>query len=127
MRAVVGNALFDYITQERPDTNLPYVFISVNHPHRRLHTSNLDAICVKIMHKAGIRTGKKDRKGIHLFRHNIATSMLAKGVSQPIISSTLGHASPHTLRHYLYADLQSLKACGLSIAAYPVRKEVFGQ
>lgn len=127
MRAVVGNALFDYITQKRPDTDLPYVFISVNHPHRRLHTSNLDAICVKIMHKAGIRTGKNDRKGIHLFRHNIATSMLAKGVAQPVISSTLGHSSPHTLRHYLDADLQSLKACGLSIAAYPVGKEVFGQ
>ncbi|WP_300910230.1 tyrosine-type recombinase/integrase [Muribaculum intestinale] len=127
MRAVVGNALFDYITQERPDTDLPYVFLSVNHPYRRLHTSNLDAICVKIMHKSGIRTGKKDRKGIHLFRHNIATSMLAKGVAQPIISSTLGHASPHTLRHYLDADLQSLKACGLSISAYPVGKEVFGQ
>lgn len=126
MRAVVGNALFDYITKERPATDQPYVFLSVNHPYRRLHTSNLDAICAKVMRKAGIRSGVNDRKGIHLFRHNIATSMLGNGVAQPVISSTLGHASPATLRHYLDADLSALKKCSLSIAEYPVGKEVFG-
>lgn len=125
MRAVVGNALFDYITKERPTTDQPFVFLTVNHPYRRLHTSNLDAICAKVMQKAGIRSGVNDRKGMHLFRHNLATSMLGNGVAQPIISSTLGHASPDTLRHYLDTDLPALKKCGLSIAEYPVGKEVF--
>ena len=55
LRAVVGNAVFDYLLKERPQCPEPYVFLTVHVPHRRLHTSNLDAICSKVMCKAGIR------------------------------------------------------------------------
>ena len=47
LRAVVGNAVFDYLLKERPQCPEPYVFLTVHVPHRRLHTSNLDAICSK--------------------------------------------------------------------------------
>lgn len=79
------------------------------------------------MHKAGIRLKVSDRKGLHLFRHYVATSLLQAGVQQPVISSTLGHASPKSLNPYLNAEFKSLKECALSIENYPVRKEVFYQ
>jgi len=77
------------------------------------------------MGKAGIRQNPGDRKGMHLFRHYLATSLLGYGVEQPIISSTLGHQSPSSLAPYLSADFTHLKECALNIERFPVRKEVF--
>lgn len=125
LRAVVGNAIFDYITKERPKSSADNIFLTVNAPYRRLHSSNLNAICVTVMNKAGIRQKTGDRKGMHLFRHYLATSLLGSGVEQPIISSTLGHQSPGSLTPYLSTDFVHLKKCALSIDRFPVRKEVF--
>lgn len=127
LRAVVGNAVYDYLVEERPKSDEPYVFLTVNAPYRKLHTSNLNAICVKIMHKAGIRLKSSDRKGLHLFRHYVATSLLQSGVQQPVISATLGHSSPESLDPYLNTEFKRLKECALSVEDYPVRKEVFCQ
>lgn len=126
LRAVVGNAIFDYLLNERPQCQEPYVFLTVRVPHRRLHTSNLDAICSKVMCKAGIRQGENERKSIHLFRHHVATSLLQAGVQQPVISATLGHASPDSIDRYLSAEFKRLKECSLSIKGFPVGKGVFG-
>lgn len=126
LRAVVGNAVFDYLLHERPQCMEPYVFLTVHVPHRRLHTGNLDAICSKVMNKAGIRQGENERKSIHLFRHHVATSLLQAGVQQPVISAALGHASPDSLDRYLSAEFKRLKECSLSIEDFPIRKEVFG-
>lgn len=103
-----------------------YVFLTVHVPHRRLPTSNLDAICSKVMNKAGIRQGESERKSIHLFRHHVATSLLQAGVQQPVISAALGHASPDSLNYYLSAEFNRLKECSLSIEGFPVGKGVFG-
>lgn len=126
LRAVVGNAVFDYLLNERPKCREPYVFLTVHVPYRRIHTGNLEVICSKVMRKAGIRQGKNERKSIHLFRHHVATSLLQAGVQQPVISAALGHASPDSLDRYLSAEFKRLKECSLSIEAFPVRKEVFG-
>ena len=78
LRAIVGNAIFDYITKERPRSSENTVFLTVNTPHRRLQSPNLHAICVTIMKRAGIRHHPGDIKGFHLFRHHLATSLLEK-------------------------------------------------
>ncbi len=125
MRATVGNALFDYITTERPESSESTIFLTINAPYRKLHTSNLNAICVSIMEKAGIRSNAGDRRGFHLFRHHLATSLLENGVQQPVISSTLGHQSPDSLNPYLSSDFLHLKECALSIDCFPVNRKVF--
>lgn len=125
LRAVVGNAIFDYVTKERPGASGNTIFLTVNAPYRKLHSSNLNAICVTVMKKAGVRNNRGDRKGMHLFRHHLATSLLGNGVGQPIISSTLGHQSPGALAPYLSADFSHLKGCALDIGHFPVRKEAF--
>lgn len=125
LRAIVGNAIFDYITKERPGSSENAVFLTVNAPYRRLHTVNLNVICATILEKAGIRNHPGDRKGFHLFRHHLATSLLENAVEQPIISGTLGHQSPKSLHTYLDADFLHLKECALTIDCFPVREEVF--
>lgn len=125
LRAIVGNAIFDYITKERPESPENTVFLTVHTPYRRLHSPNLHAICVIIMKKAGIRNRPHDVKGFHLFRHHLATSLLEKGVEHPVISSTLGHQSPQSLNRYLQSDFIHLKECALNIDCFPVKEEVF--
>ena len=79
------------------------------------------------MYTANIRQNRGDRKGLHIFRHYFATSLLKNGIPQPVISNALGHTSPDSIAVYLNADLVHLKECSLSIGLYPVRKEVFDE
>jgi len=125
LRAIVGNAIFDYITKQRPDSSENTVFLTVKVPYRRLQSPNLYTICVTIMKKANIRNRPCDKKGFHLFRHHLATSLLENGVEQPIISRTMGHQSPESLDTYLGADFIHLKECALSIKCFPIKEEVF--
>jgi integrase len=125
LTAVVGNAIYDYLSSERPHTESRYIFISQRKPFSRLKNRSIGNVAVRIMNTAGIRQSKGDRKGFHIFRHHLATALLGNGVPQPVISRTLGHTSPDSLESYLRADFPHLKECAISIERFPVPKEVF--
>lgn len=117
--ASVGNALYKYIIEERPDTGSQYVFLTDDFTHRVLTQSAIYFSISKVMKAAKIRVNKGDRKGSHIFRYNIAISMLENEVARPIISQTLGHSSPKSLESYLNADLRHLKEMAISIDKFP--------
>lgn len=125
LTAVVGNAIYDYLSSERPHTESRYIFISQRKPFSRLKNRSIGNVAVRIMNTAGIRQSKGDRKGFHIFHHHLATALLGNGVPQPVISRTLGHTSPDSLESYLRADFPHLKECAISIERFPVPKEVF--
>lgn len=125
LTAVVGNAIYNYLTSERTHTESKYLFVSQNKPYERLKNKSVGNVAVRIMKAAGIRQSKGDRKGLHIFRHHLATALLGNGVPQPVISRTLGHTSPDSLEAYLSADFPHLKECSISIECFPVPKEVF--
>jgi len=125
LTAVTGNAIYDYLTSERPRTKSGYLFVSQHKPYERLKSRSIGNVAVLIMKIAGIRQSKGDRKGFHIFRHHFATTLLGNGVPQPVISRTLGHTSPDSLESYLRADFPKLKECAISIERFPVPKEVF--
>jgi len=125
LTAIVGNAVYDYMTLERPETDCEYIFISYCKPYRRLKACSLKNISAKIMGAAGIRKSVGDCRGFRIFRHHLATELLGNGVAQPIISRILGHASPDSLDKYLSADFRHLKECALSIECFSVSEEVF--
>lgn len=62
--------------------------------------------------------------GLHIFRHHLATDLLAKEVPLPVISKILGHASPISTETYLSADFAHLKECALSIESFAIGLEV---
>lgn len=126
LSAIVGNAIFDYLTIERPKTDCEYVFLSTRGPIRRMGSDNMRSIAKKIMKAANIRQSAGDRKGLHIFRHHIATQLLQNNVPRPVISKTLGHESPKSLDAYLSADFKHLKECALSISRFQAAEEVFG-
>ncbi len=120
----IGNAIYDYLMMERPYNELPEIFLTQCTPYTRLQSTSLTNVAKKIMTVAKIRTQAGDRKGFHIFRHYLATTLLGKGVSQPVISRILGHTSPVSLNAYLSADFPHLKECSLSVECFPLRKEV---
>ena len=124
LTAIVGNAIFDYITKERPKTERDEIFLSQTRPFGVLKSASLWDVANKIMKVAYIRQGKGDRRGFHIFRHHLATTLLGNGIPQPVISRTLGHTSPGSLDAYLSADFPHLKECSLSVERFPSRKEV---
>ena len=122
---LVGNAIFDYLTEERPQSRDEHIFLSKSNPHPPMTSRGLRSAILRIMEKSGIRQMPDDQKGSHLFRHHAATSMLEKGVQMPVISKVLGHTAADSLNPYLHADFVHLKECSISIEKYPVSGEVF--
>lgn len=122
---IPGNAVFDYLEEERPDSSDTHIFLRNLCPYTALTSGGICSLVNRAMAKAGIRLQAGDRKGSHIFRHHAVTTMLGKGVSMPVISKAMGHMAPDSLEPYSYADFPHLKSCALSIEKYPVREEVF--
>ena len=125
LAATVGNAIYDYLVDERPPVDCPILFLTQKGPYRGMQSGNIWRVAARIMENAGIRQSKGDRKGLHIFRHHLATTLLGNGVPQAVISGTLGHAVPESMEIYLSADFVHLKGCALSIARFPVSGGVF--
>ena len=125
LRAIVGNMIYDYISNERPICRCEEIFVTQTTPYERLTSGGMNNVARKIMRMSDIRQNQGDRKGLYLFRYHFATSLLENDVPQPVISNALGHTSPNSIVAYLNADLVHLKECSLSIESYPIRKEVF--
>ena len=125
LTAAIGNSIYDYIVNERPESSDPHLFLGELYPHYPFEAGAVWSISAKIYKAAALRQSKDDRRGTHLFRYNVATSFLSSGIPRPVISQTLGQLDPLSLESYLHADLTHLKECALSIEAFPVREAVF--
>ncbi|MGL6200842.1 MAG: tyrosine-type recombinase/integrase [Lachnospiraceae bacterium] len=125
LSAMIGNALFDYITLERPESNDPHVFLGVSRPHDPITAGAIWLISSKVYDAASIRMSKGERRGSHLFRYNAATTFIENGIPRPVASATLGHEDPASLDYYTFADIKHLRECALSIERFAVKEGVF--
>ena len=123
--AAVGNALYDYISMERPIVEDDHIFLWNSPPYTKLSSDAVWQICEKIYAAAEVRRSPGERRGSHIFRHHLATHLAGKGFAQPVISNTLGHSEPQTLSYYLSADIVHLRELALSIEDFPISEEVF--
>jgi len=124
LTATIGNAVYDYVTSERPKSIDTHIFLSELKPYDPLTSKAMWYISSKLYEAAAIRQNTGDRRGTHLFRYNLATSFAGKGIARPVISDILGHADPNSLDYYLFADMTHLRECALSITDFPVNEEV---
>lgn len=127
LTAPVGNALYDYIIIERPESRHNQVFLCRLAPYRPISPGTVGNAAGKIFDAASIRQKPHDRRGSHIFRHNLAASFAGGGIPRPVISATLGHSDPGSLDRYLSVDIRHLRECSLSIEDFPVRKGVLGE
>ena len=124
LTAIVGNAIYDYVEIERPDTDCEYIFVTEKYPHRRLGDASIGHISSKVMNIAKIRQSNGARKGFHLFRHHMATELLDNDIPHPVISKALGHIHPDSIEKYFSTNFRNLKGCALSIEQFPMPKGV---
>jgi site-specific recombinase XerD len=121
LTADVGNALSNYILDERPKTDNACVFLSLVAPFRPLSGHSACYVLVRrVFHHAGIRLGS-ERKGIHVMRHSLASRLLSKGVAVTTISSVLGHSNKSSTDVYLQTDEARLRECALGITGIPLK------
>lgn len=125
LRPVVGNAIYEYLKIERPQADVPQIFLRLSKPYLPLKAGGIASIANRIYRMAGIRGKPHDRKGTHLFRHHLTSVLLENGTPQPVISDVLGHTSPKSIEPYLNTDMRHLKECAISVEKFPVPEEVF--
>lgn len=123
LRPIIGNALYDYIKEERPNSKSPYIFLSTREGRLKMSPTGLPVLSYKVFNVAGIRING-EKKGLHLLRHRVATSLINNGHESPIVMSVLGHTVPLAVDYYLESDYKKLKECGLDINQWYIRKEV---
>lgn len=124
LRAVVGNAIFDYIKHERINREtINNLFVNIHCPDKVLEIRSIGCVAARFLAKLNIRTNGGER-GVRIFRHYIASKLLENGAQVRIISDILGHLSAESINPYIDADLKHLRECGLSIEMFPLGKEV---
>lgn len=119
----VGNALFRYITEERPKIRSNYLFLRSFAPYAPFADH---AACYSVVSKAFRIAGinNNDRmSGMHMLRHNAASTMVKSEVPIETIAAILGHATPDTTDIYITTDVKRLKECVLSMDG--ISREVY--
>lgn len=119
LRPVIGNAIFDYVTQERPQCDSDYLFLTIDKPYRPLQGGSIYDVLDKIFKLAGVRADG-GRKGAHIFRHHFTSKLIERKYDTRMITNLLGHTSTSSIDAYLQSDFESLKSCALSIERYPL-------
>ena len=113
LTTAVGNAIARYLCEERPAADNDYLFVRQLAPfdpfadHASCH-----AIVTRVFRKAGI--SKEGRIfGMHMLRHNAASTMVKNQVPIETIAAILGHSSPDTTDIYITTDAERLRECVL--------------
>jgi integrase len=111
----VGNAIYRYVTEERPKTKSNYLFLRSFAPyvpfadHAACHS-----IVSKVFKIAEVNRNER-MLGMHMLRHNAASTMVKNEVPIETIAAILGHATPDTTDIYITTDVKKLKECVLSM------------
>lgn len=112
----VGNAIMDYILNERPAEaeKTPYVFVRMQAPYKKLESMYM--VSSKMFDKAEIRTVNRDSCGVHVCRYTLTHKLLLNKIPHQIITDVLGHVSKESDKPYLSMEEQMLKECPLDLS-----------
>lgn len=111
----VGNAIIDYLKHGRPKSDAVEVIVAADTAKKGqpLLPPTIHSIVSKYMSKANIKNWKAKKHGAHSLRHSLATNMLKKNISIPVISTVMGHQSTESTKVYLSIDVEKLRECSL--------------
>ena len=109
----VGNAIARYLTTQRPHAPNDYLFVRLIAPFDPLSGHSSCYMMVKrILERACISTDNRIL-GMHMLRHNAASTMVRNEVPVETIAAILGHVDPDTTGIYITTDENRLKDCVL--------------
>jgi site-specific recombinase XerD len=112
----IAAALAAYLRDGRPTTAAREVFVRHRAPFEPfVPTNNLAAIMRTALRRVGLDQ-RSGRRGLYLFRHTLASRLLAAGCAIKTIGDVLGHLSTDTTMEYATVDLAALRRVVLSEA-----------
>jgi len=105
----VGEAIIDYLREERRPSAHRAVFLSSHPPHAPLR-GKINYWLARLLKKAGIET---PRGGAHILRHSLAVHLLRSGETLKGIGDVLGHRSPESTFIYTKLHVEDLRTVAL--------------
>ena len=103
----VGRAIAEYLRHGRPRCPDRRLFIRERAPIQGFaNASAVSTVVRRALARAGIES---THKGAHVFRHTLATEMLAHGASLHEIGQLLRHQNPETTMIYAKVDVAALR------------------
>ncbi len=107
LTAAVADALNTYLTQARPPSAHPEIFLTLRVPVRPFaHGHRLAAACVtKYMPESGVLPAR----GGHALRHTVARRLRQSGAGLGVVRRILGHRDVNTTGRYLRIALDELR------------------
>jgi integrase/recombinase XerD len=109
--ADIGEALALYLQEDRGQNSSRRVFLRMKAPRVGLTSQTaVGSIARRALARARLRPS---RRGAHLFRHSLATTMIRRGASLGEIGEVLRHHSPDTTEVYAKVDFKTLRAVAL--------------
>ncbi len=107
-----GNRLADYITDGRPVSNLPEVFLTLTTACALTSSTSLSTMIGRRLQRAEIPVPEGVSHGTHGFRHAFAVRMTGRVPFKDVVDM-LGHRDPSSALIYAKADAQTLQQAAL--------------
>lgn len=107
----VSAAIDDYLSV-RPPIMVKEVFINIYAPYNPISTGTIRNLLKKYMVAADIDIGNR-KKGPHVLRSSLASSMVNDNVSYETVRKVLGHSSDNAIKHYARIDVEKLRQYSL--------------
>jgi len=101
----VGDAMVDYLRNERPDVAIPRVFLKSIAPVGALHSRVVSWVVRRAIERSGIEA---PAGGAHLLRRSAASEMLRHGATLEQIGAVLRHENLQTTQLYAKVDEELL-------------------
>lgn len=110
----VAAALIAYLREGRPATTSRHLFVRHRAPFEPfVAANNLSSIIRLALERVGLGQ-RSGRRGLYVFRHTLASRMLAARCQIKIIADVLGHKSTETTMEYASIDLAALRCVAIS-------------
>jgi integrase len=123
--ADVGEAISAYLSHGRPaDALSDRVFVRAKAPHVPLASKDLHYVASRAFTRSGVTPRGGTGRGMRVLRASLATRMLESDAPLPVIAGALGHRGTSSVKHYLSADEQHMRACCLDFAGIAPRRTV---
>ena len=107
-----GNRLADYITNGRPQSSLPEVFLTLTTATALADSSSLSALIHRRLQRAEVPVSEGVSRGTHGLRHAFAVRMTGQVPFKDVVDM-LGHRDPSSTLIYAKADVQTLQQAAL--------------
>lgn len=113
MPTEVGNCIYRYLRDGRPESESGFVFLSHKVPYSKLESGACAAGLNRMLSSDGRRAY---RHGFHITRKTFASRLLESGQGTDDIADLLGHDGNHTVMAYLSTDESRMRMCGIPAA-----------